>query len=148
MRVAAAPSSVGNGTRVTRCSWCGSIMKVGLAGKGSGRPAKQCSCGAVFCPDCYEKLPGLFGEELGAIVMVFTPVAAVGWYLAKYGMAGIDVLLVFGLSILGGIGLYLAVIAPMSRIVHLAKQCAICGGRTASDWRSLSIVEQHKTMQK
>ncbi len=120
-------------------------MRVMPGGKAPGMPAKQCSCGAGYCPDCYEKMPGIFGEELGPIVMVLTPIGAIGYYVARFGMVGSAVLWVLGLSIAAGIGLYLALVAPLSRILRLAKQCPICGGRTASDWRSLPLVELHKT---
>jgi hypothetical protein len=130
-----------------KCAWCGNLLRVTPGRKGKGMPAKRCSCGATFCPACYDRMPGLFGEELGPIVMIFTPVAVVGWWLARYGVSGTEVLLVLGLSIAAGIGVYLAFVAPMSRMLRLAKQCPICGGRTASDWQSLGLVEEHKTEQ-
>ncbi|MCD6350991.1 MAG: hypothetical protein J7M26_02630 [Armatimonadetes bacterium] len=141
MRVASSPSSIPDGTKQVKCYWCGALMRVTPGKKGQGMPAKQCSCGAIYCPDCYEKMPGLFGEELGPIVMIFTPIACVGYYVARWGAMGSGVFWVLGVSIAVGIGLYLGVVAPLSRIVKLAKQCPACGGRTASDWRSLGLVE-------
>ncbi len=121
------------------CSACGVVMRKAAKGRGKGLPAKRCTCGAVYCPDCFDALPGIFGEELGAIVMVFTPIAAVGYYLAAIGPKLPQVFIVLAVSIGIGIGLNLSVVAPLSRILRLAKQCPACGGRTCADWSSIPL---------
>ncbi len=126
--------------RFVKCSGCGRQMEV--AGRDDPKaplPAKRCSCGAIYCPECFDHLPGIFGEELGAIVMLFTPLVAVAVYVYVAGPHPLGMLITLFVSFLGTVGLYLAVVAPVSRIMKLAKQCQVCGGRTASDWSSLQI---------
>ena len=140
-----APGSVsGPQVKSARCAACGELLLLTPGEKSKGLPAKQCSCGATYCPDCYDKLPGIFGEELGPIVMIFTPLAATGAYVAYFGMHGTVALLIFGISIIAGIGIYVGVVAPLSQMFRIAKRCGVCGGRTASDWRSLPMLHREE----
>ncbi len=142
MRPSLPDSPVSSGIRTGRCVVCRRLMFLRIDKRGKGLPAKQCTCGALYCPECYEKLPGIFGEELGPIVMIFTPIAIVGAYIAYFGLHGTLVLAIFGISIIASIGFYLAIVAPASRMFGIAKRCAVCGGRTASDWSSIPLAEE------
>ena len=126
-----------------KCVVCGAQME--LAGPDKRKaplPAKRCSCGAVYCPECFNQLPGVFGEELASIFMLFTPLVAVAAYIYLRGPHPIGMLITLFASLLGTVGLYLSVVAPLSRMLRIAKQCQVCGGRTASDWSSLQIAAE------
>ena len=128
-----------------KCVVCGRQMEIASSDQRKAPlPAKRCSCGAIYCPHCFDQLPGIFGEELGPIFMLFTPLVAVAAYVYLKGPHPLGMVITLFTSLLGTVGLYLAVVAPLSRILKLAKQCQVCGGRTASDWSSIRILPEEE----
>ncbi|MBC7286901.1 MAG: hypothetical protein H5T86_02435, partial [Armatimonadetes bacterium] len=85
---------------------------------------------------------GIFGEELAPIFTLFTPLICVAAYVYLKGPEPIGMVVTLFASLLGTVGLYLSVVAPLSRMLKIAKQCQVCGGRTASDWSSVPTVPE------
>ncbi len=123
------------------CPSCGKWLLTAPGAPVLGTPAHACSCGVTYCPECYEGLHGVFGEEMKSLPLYFTPIAAVGYYLAAHNVTLEYTGIVLGASLLGGVIINQQVYLPLSRILGLAKQCRVCGGRTFADWRAVSIVE-------
>jgi hypothetical protein len=128
--------------RKVACPSCGKWLLTAPDAPVTGTPAHACSCGAVYCPECYaDKLPGHFGEEVKSLPLYVVPIAAVGYYVAAYSATLQHTGIVLGASVLGGLLINNQVYLPLSRILGLAKQCRVCGGRTFADWHAISIVE-------
>jgi hypothetical protein len=124
------------------CTTCGKWLVVAPEAPVIGDPAKRCTCGAIYCHQCYDsRLPGYFGEEMRSAAALFIPIAAVGYYLAAYHPTLKLTGIVFGASVLGGVFINQQFYLPMSRILRIAKQCRACGGRTFADWTSMAVVE-------
>lgn len=124
------------------CPGCGKYLVISPDAPITGDPAHACSCGAVYCPACYrDRLRGSFGEELKSLPIYIIPVASLGYYLAVYTPTlAYTGAVVLG-SILGGFFINHSLYLPLSRVLRVAKQCRVCGGRTFADWHRVSIVE-------